>query len=496
MFQSEKAETMQAKKAASGETIDILLFLTLGIITALFTISGLPQSTFFTSDYPFGDFTFDKLSSLLLILGTLIYVFLYFLFVSRRYRKTGIMISRWLIIFLIVISIFRAISDFSFPYGNISWNVISPFDSLSYTLLYEGYSLSERFISFITEVAYMSYFLLPFTYIKTFDRKKFHFLIDFTLWFLIVLGLVMNVYSWIKEGNDILWDIKYLLGMEKGEFIFIKSFTTHKNHYGFFMWMSALASLLLYMENPRKAWLQMIFLVNDLAVLTIIKSRIPFVLTSLILLFILAMMASVHSKKHKGNAIFAYVVLSLGILSLLALVIFFRDSSIFGKIKNLFSSFSDMETMHTRNALQLRALCLLNTPQYWLFGLGKGPYYQLFELTGITFEMEIVYFSHNAFLDQILCYGIIGLILISVPYLILVYECLYLIRKRKPIGLCHLFIIVSFIIYGFGESRMLFGIDGNEFFFMLTLLFPLSYEYEKTKDSHDTINHRILTKGL
>jgi O-antigen ligase len=490
-------------KHLTDEVIDILLFLVLGVLTAVFTISGLPQITVFPISYPFKHLTYDKLYSLLLLLCTLIYTFLYFIFIERRYKKTGKRISKWLIAFLIAISCSRAISNFSFPYGEINWNILSPFDSINYTLNYSGYSILHRFIAFITEVAFISYFLLPFTFIKSFESKKIYGLIKVGLWFLVILGLVMNICSWFMESKEILFNIKIILGKEHDNFHPIQSFTTHKNYYGFFLWMSALASLILYMEKPSHAFLYLLFILNDLVVLTIVRSRIPFGLVVLVILFMLIHMAFVNRKLYKANHIFALCVLALAAFTFLVFLIFFRDTSLFSKIRALFTSFSDTGTITSRKELHLRAICLLIKPFYWIFGIGKEPYYQLFHLAGETFGMEVVDFSHNAYLDQILCYGIFGLGLLCVLFGVLIYQCFYLIRKKNYKGFGYLFILISYGIYAIGESRLLFGIEGNEYFFILALLYPLIYEYEKTRNIKDYKAYVVreyyvylLTKGL
>lgn len=486
-----------------SEILDIFLFFVLSAFTAIFAVSGYFKSSPFPEQFSFLCQHFRGILNLLMVVCLLIYVFLFLFFIQRRYLKTGKRISPWLISIFLLFVILRGFTDFSSPYEPFVETFVYPSTHQIYNIAYQGITFSDRIVNFLCEVGILSFFLLPFTYLG--DLKK-NYLAGFfigILFCLVLFCLVCNIYSYITEGKKIIFNIKMMFFKESGDFYYISSFTSHKNVYGFFLWIGTLALLLLSILQEKYMGLNLALMVYFLISAIIIKSRFPIGLITLTILFYLLYTAIAFHKKNRSFSVFSYSV--LGMLSLFLIIIFTfgKDTSLCQKVRFLITDFTNLRTIFSRKELTMRALSLINSPFHLFFGYGKEQYIYFFDRMGVAImSQDIVDLSHNAFLDIIVSYGITGFLPILFINVSLVLKNILLITRRNWHGIIYIFFFLTITIYGFVESRALLGVEGSGFFFLLIYLVPVFIDASCLSGNscfdiyHSLAMKKVLTKKL
>lgn len=488
-----------------SEIVDIFLFFVLSAFTAIFAISGYFKSSPFPEQFSFLCQHFHGILNLLMVVCLLIYVFLFLFFIQRRYLKTGRRISPWLISLFLLFVLFRAVTDFSSPYHPFEEVVRSPFHPLDYTLQYDGIPMADRIVNFLCETAVLSFCILPFTYLKEMNKSylaKFFLAILFAL---AALGLVATLYSFMTEWNEILFNIKLFFFRQNDtdhEFCLIKSFTTHKNVFGYFLWSASISLFLLSVYQQKFKLLNLILMIYFLFFCIIIKTRFPMALTAITILFYLLYMAIDLRRKAKGFSIFCFSVLGCLFLSILFLLTIGKDCSISRKIISLFQDFSEIANLLGRKDLWKRAICLINSPFHLFFGYGKEQYIYFFDQSGLLMGREIVDLCHNGFIDILVSYGILGLLPVVLLHVVLIEKDIRLILKKNWRSILYLFLFITITSYGFVESRVLLGLDGSSFFIFLLLMMPTMiddafYTETKSNDIYRSIAMKdILLRGI
>lgn len=481
-----------------SEILDIFLFFVLSAFTAIFAVSGYFKSSPFPEQFSFLCQHFRGILNLLMVVCLLIYVFLFLFFIQRRYLKTGKRISPWLISIFLLFVILRGFTDFSSPYEPFVETFVYPSTHQIYNIAYQGITFSDRIVNFLCEVGILSFFLLPFTYIKGLNKEhllRFFLGILFTL---VLFCFICNIYSYIKEGKDIIFNIKMMFLKENGNFRYISSFTSHKNVYGFFLWIGTLSLFLLAVIQERYKGPNLALMVYFLISAIIIKSRFPVSLISLTIFFYLIFMAIGFHKKDYIFSVFCYTILGLLFFSLILIFTLGRDTAIYRKITFLISDFTNLRTIFSRKELTLRALSLINSPYHFLLGYGKEQYMYFFDQLGTAImSQDIVDLAHNGFIDVIVSYGILGLIPIILVNIYIFVRSIRLITKRNYRGIIYLFIFSTITFYGFVESRILMGIEGSGFFFFIIMLTPILIDdFRLTKAESIDRYHSMAMKKL
>lgn len=295
-----------------------------------------------------------------------------------------------------------------------------------------------------------------------------------------------------------------LAGKKAGVILPVTSFTTHKNMYGFFLWISSLCLLFLYFYHRKFGYLFLALMAFDFVTCFCAASRLPSLLIFLTMGFLLFYMAVFDLRRNKVNGILSMILLTFFIVFLLVMALGYKESPLGKKIVYLFSSFRDYRTLTTRGVLHKRALGLFSTPFTYLFGYGKEPYLYFFYESGVQMGLELVDFSHSAFIDMLVSYGWIGFLLLIFFYTFLLYQIGYLIYRKDSHGFVYLFIFLVMLGYGGEESKLLpLTMDGTSIFSIYLLVLPLEAEYSFVKSREgfsfykkEHFYKEILCKGL
>jgi hypothetical protein len=482
-----------------NDTFDLAIFFVLTMFTSVFTlgrfnVSDEPIQEGYTGFVLWGriiSYRQDQAMNVALFVASLVwFTLLAVLFLYRRYLLNKGFISHKLLAFFIGLILLRFVTYFSFPYGSLSFDFKDLASQKIFTIPYDGLSLYDRTISFFLDEMFLTYFLLFFTYFKTLTYRA-DVLTDILLFAFIGVALLMNLYTYCFQYNEIAFNLKNFFSDETPQMENIVSFTSHRNVYGFFLLMAGYASLILSFRrkmSPVFFGLIIYFLLTEF----LIKCRSSLLMMVFLVLFYLIIAAVVSFKKRP-----VVFWLSLGslialVLVYLILVIFFRGTS-FGKhLALLWHFFSDPGTIFSRLDLQERAVSMLGAgSNYLLFGFGKVSYIYLYNAFGTAMSAELQWFSHNGFIDVLVSYGLIYLLVLVAAYLYLCYQCLYLIQKKEASGYAYLGVLFLIIFYGFAESRILFGMDGSQVFFTLILLWPLTREYQDCRQQVQTSLQKI-----
>ncbi len=474
-------------KIDKSEIVDIVFLFFLSAFPALFSIAGLSKKILLgENNDSWLSVHFSTWFPLLLIIGMLLYVFFASLFISRRKKKQTMKVSPWLISFFGLMILCRAITNYASPYGAFSIEILSPFDQTIKSFSYEGVSFLNRTLSFLAESFSLSYMLLLLVFIPTLDKKAFKKVFQYVLILIYLAFLVMKFYSYIKEMDEIENNFMLLAGKKAGVILPVTSFTTHKNMYGFFLWISSLSLLFLYFYHKRFGYFFLFLMAFDFVTCFCAASRLPSLLIFLTMGFLLFYMAVFDLKRNKANGILSIILLSFFVIFLLVMALGYNETPLGKKIVYLFSSFRDYRTLTTRNALHDRALSLFSTPFSYLFGYGKEPYLYFFKESGIRMEQELVDFAHSAFIDMLLAYGWIGFLLLLCFYSYLFYHIISLIAKHDEHGIVYLFLFLIMIGYSTEESKLMpLSMDGTSVLSIYLLILPLEAEYSFVKSKKD-----------
>ncbi len=470
-------------KSDKSEILDVLFLFFLSAFPALFSIAGLSKKILLgENNDSWLSIHFSTWFPLLLIVGMLLYVFFASLFISRRRKKHNISYSPWLISFFGLMVLSHAITNYASPYGPFSIEILSPFDQTIKTFSYEGISFLNRTLSFLAESFSLSYVLLLLLFIPTLDKKTFKKVFQYVLILIYLAFVVMKFYSYLTEIDEIENNFMLLAGKKAGVILPVTSFTTHKNMYGFFLWISSLCLLFLYFYHRKFGYLFLALLAFDFVTCFCAASRLPSLLIFLTMGFLLFYMAVFDLRRNKVNGILSMILLTFFIVFLLVMALGYKESPLGKKIVYLFSSFRDYRTLTTRNALHDRAMSLFSTTFSYLFGYGKEPYLFFFKESGIKMEQELVDFSHSAFIDMLVAYGWIGFLLLLCFYSYLFYHIIFLISKHDEHGFVYLFLFFIMIGYSTEESKLMpLSMDGTSILSIYLLVLPLEIEYSFVK---------------
>lgn len=492
-------------KSDKSETLDVLLLFFLSAFPALFSIAGLSKKILLgENNDSWLSIHFSTWFPLLLIVGMLLYVFFASLFISRRRKKHHISYSPWLISFFGLMVLSHAVTNYASPYGPFSIEILSPFDQTIKTFSYEGISFLNRTLSFLAESFSLSYVLLLLLFIPTLDKKAFKKVFQYVLILIYLAFVVMKFYSYLNEIDEIENNFMLLAGKKAGIILPVTSFTTHKNMYGFFLWISSLSLLFLYFYHRKFGYLFLALMAFDFVTCFCAASRLPSLLIFLTMGFLLFYMAVFDLRKNKVNGILSIILLTFFVIFLLVMALGYKESPLGKKIVYLFSSFRDYRTLTTRSVLHKRALGLFSTPFTYLFGYGKEPYLYFFYESGVQMGLELVDFSHSAFIDMLVSYGWIGFLLLIFFYTFLLYQIGYLLYRKDCHGFVYLFIFLIMMGYGGEESKLLpLTMDGTSILSIYLLVLPLEAEYSfaKSREGYsfykkDPFYREILCKGL
>lgn len=471
-------------KNKEEDRLDIFLYFLMTLLTAVFCLGHffsegkqIEHYTGFTILGHFISFRLDGSLNLALFLPFFfIFIAIEVYFLLLRYNKTGKTISRKLLALFVGIVVFRFLTNFCFPYGETAFTLTATKTGTTYDLLYSGYTIQDRFVSFLSENVLLSYFLLTFTYLKTFS-SRFEKLNRVLLVGVILLALIMNIYSYRTEASKITQNIQYLFGLSsEGLDISITSFTSHRNTYGFFVLMAGISSFILAATASSKSKpLFLVLLFYFCVTAFLIKSRTPsFLLFALFFLYLIYVI--IFLRRSDTKLAIACVLILTFFLALVLLAVVFSDSKEMQHLLEIWDIYKDKGSIDSRMSLNTQAFDMLSSPYYVLFGYGRIPFIAVFNLLGKASGNQLLWSSHNGFIDVLLSYGVIGLIVTLLGHAYLLYLCIREIVLKNERGILYLLIEVLLIVYAFFEPRLLFGIEPTQVFMIIVVLWPIMKE--------------------
>ncbi len=482
-----KEKSLVSKK--ENDVLDIILFILISLFAAFFTLGRFGREADFELNQT-GIVILGKeilytpsepMNLYLFIPGTICYLVIVFAFLISRHKKVNKLPSKYILSLFAIFVFIRFISVVSFPYGEQIYSFTSPFDQSLVNVSYSGYSISNRFISFFTDIFFASYFFIAFDYLKTFS-KAFDKALDYFLYAVIAVAFVMTIYSYCAEASKISNNITFLFVDHSGEFdITISSFTSYRNVYGFFLLMGCVACFVLsFIRKPNPIYfiLPLYFFITDF----LVWSRTPLLCIYLLFVIQLLFYAIFRFKKNKGYAIFSICSLSAVVLLIVFIFGIFRNSSFSQNLIFDLESFSDHGTVESRYALWVRALSMFNSPFYCIFGYNRSPFLEINYTYGGLVHQGVLWTSHNSFIDVLLSFGLLGFLFILLAIGYLCYSCIMIIKRTNRIGTGLGFIAIGIvlIVYSCYEPRMLFLMEGTSIFFSIVYLWPVLRETNKT----------------
>ena len=408
-----------------------------------------------------------------ILFGLLLFFFFYF-----RYRQTKVLPNRYIVAVLLLIFIIRFIGIFTFaPSGNYLFE--SPANGIMVNVFYEGLSIGGKTVECFAELFYGLMFLLFFTYIKTFSKVVYP-IYKLALHVPLIIALVLLFYSWIKEGD--LWINNILFFFRKRPYptFDILSLAKHRNMFGFFMFLGTMTLIYDFFKSDNFLLMAPIGTLVFCSLIILSKTcaimQASFVFLSVLLYTI------TNYKTRRKNAILGIVLcISIIILSLITITLLFRSGFI--------EMYRQHDTMGARIWLARFAMSMFpnQSPAYLIFGYGRIPFTQMFITYSSIANAEVIWATHNCYIDTLCHYGITGLIFVFFIDGIVLYEIYTLVIKgkhRECIFYLPQFLILC--IYSIFEPRMMFLLSsGTEvFLFYFVLLFPLLLDSGYSKNGH------------
>ena len=440
-------------------------FLSIGSITTTDTAEKLNLSNGFTVGNLFVEFNTIPKLYVAIPLFAVFFIFLIAFFVCRL-KETNIKPNKWMVSIGILLLIARIVGVFFFsPKGNFTY--ISPLDNSTVSLTYDGLSMQGKILEIISEFLFGSFFILIFTYIKTLSNYTLP-IFKLALYTPIIVALVALIYSLIKEYNSWINNLLYLLKKVE-EIDNIQSLTTHKNMFGFFLFLGTLSSLIFFYKHHNIIFyiLSGIFLVGTV----IILSKTSILLTFIVFFIVTIMYFSSYRKEHKINSIICLIVFILSIVVLVFAVYVFFKGGFLEKFKNHNTLSMRFDHVNIAAAMFKDQSILL-----YIFGYGKTPFTVLYERFETAINYEVLWTSHNSYMETLAHFGIIGLLTIILCDGYVLHQINYLVIKKK-IKECAIYYPIFAILcaYSIFEPRMLFLLSsGTEvFLFYFILLFPV-----------------------
>ena len=476
-------DLIQQKKAKKSEIIDIILFVVISVAVCGFSLGCFGFDLDANNNYQ-KTFVYRMRGYLnwpLLLVVFVAYVTMIGILAYRRYKKTKVKPSNGVWALFIIVSLLYAIMPATSAYGAQVYSYTCPFDQNIYQVNYT-FEIFDRILTWFCNSMFFSYFPFAITYFKTFDKVYMRKAVHFGFYFLIGLGIAMNLYSHIFEFQG--W-----LTMDKN----LMSFAGHKNYYGFYELLAIICAAIYFFQKPN--WFVALCLPYFLANMVIIPSRTPLLLAAIIFLFTLIVFPIINRKKYKQFNRYCLILLGVIIIAGVALGILYKD-----KLLSVLEQFNDMSTMTYRSDHWKMAFSMLNDPYHIILGYGRVPFVNIYldyqtQIVTLKEGLDILEFAHNAFLETWMYSGIVGLLIVAMEYGYMGYMTVYLLRKKRYFTLIYIVIFLCFLLYGIVEPRMLFSFDAGNIFFVVVLFWPLILDYcncrKETEDPRSILLYQL-----
>lgn len=473
------------KKIKRNDILDFFLLIVITLLVPLLTIGRivLDDGTHndikdYSDGYSFGKFyqyVNQEPNTWVSVLLFSVIGCLLLLYYILRFRHTGKKASRIFLLITVFYLCLRLVGTFLFPYGPIDFHFISPLgNDTPYTISYSGFSIGARIKQFISELLSIFYVFELFVFLPTYSRYTYSWF-RILIYICIVIPIFLLVYSWIKEGNLWIENIRFFL--KGGEYQNILSLTTHKNVFGYFLLIGCFSFLTLFFKKHHFIFIILAFFFCGMTL--IVLSKTTFLIGMIAIFLSLLFYPIFFFSKKKKNSIFSLILLFLFCIVAILAISKYGFRKIIDKVLDPGSTLS-MRINHIKIAISMfrnQSVLLL------IFGYGRFPFTSIHLPYQHIIPYEALWTSHNSYIESVMHTGIIGLV-----YL-LVLDFIFLFRIGKT-GHFHKESVIYFItffsisIYSALEPRILFLNTGFEILLAYFLIvFPLFVDYGHRREN-------------
>lgn len=487
MNEETKKLSLSKHKLNCQDYLDLGLLFVLLFLSTIFTITGMEEKSAFDFGWNFyhGKMLWDKVMHPgILVLVLCVYVPLFITYIYRRHLHSTYRPSKKVNIIFSLLFLGLVLSNFLYPYGpqHFVFNYHNGDVTSLVDVDYAGYLLFDRFVNVVANFGFVSFFYLLFAYSRGYEKKGLEKGIQIALYLLIGFALFILVYSLFVEWEMWSNNILYFLGKSE-EYRELHSLVGHKNMFAYYILLALFAELYLFWKKPHVIRIVAVGIL--LVALIIIPSRTSEMIAFLGMPASMVLYGIFHFKKHKGYAIFCFVMLGLIVLASVVILSLprLRDSNLFEKLLY----FKNWDMIQMRSVHWNMTLTMMNNPEVILLGYNKSPFVSIY----INFEnnahFEVLPMAHNGFLEVFTQNGLLGLIPTVSVTGYLAYMDVSLIKRKQSNGVFLLLVLLLSILYAFLEPRYLFVADFPSSFFVLSLLIPTYYCYLASDDRGQTL---------
>ncbi len=351
--------------------------------------------------------------------------------------------------------------------------------------VYLDITLANRFYSILYS---MCIGITPFLIISVISKNVLHKkYLKIVFYFLLFFPIVLTIISFFTDFNS------YINIIKSGFTDFSKpvvSIVRGKFAFSIFLYIGIISCT--YLHSIYKNWKWLILAFFFLFITLFTYSKLPLLLSTLYLFIYLLVRIIFFIKKDKDSLIIGLLVLGL-IVVIGSLVITFTinsQSGILFKIKNILLKALDTAktTFRWRTIIWDSSLRILK-PYQWVFGFG-------FYLSGKALHESYVYnplreespdliwHSHNAFIQNIMDGGIIFLLIELFFYAYLFYISIKIYKENKFISIMNFVVLTFMLINAFVDPVSIFE-DCINIFFTIVSVIPVMTIYYSTIDKKE-----------
>lgn len=468
---------------------DTFILILLSLLTGILSIGSLviadtPEKLFSQNGILIGKYllTYNSIPNWFIAVPLFsVFFILLFIFFIFRYKETKILPSKIITTIGLILLIGSIIGLFFFsPKGDYTY--ISPIENESYktsiNVSYNGLELIGKIYESIALLLFGSYFILVFTYVKTLSNYVVP-IFRLALVVPIIIALVLIIYSFINEGWK--WNNNFRFLLKKVvEVANIQSLANHKNMFGFFLFLASLSSIILFNKHHKIIFILLTLFFFVCTILIFSKTSVALILLSF--LFSSIIYAIANFKTHKLNSLICLVITIVSIIAIIVCSYLLIKNGFLDKFKNNNTLDSRFDHFFIAQAM------FKNQPiTRWIFGYGRIPFTNLYMDFETKIGFEVLWTTHNCYMETLAHYGLIGLLGIILCDIYVLYCISYLVFKKKQKE-CAVYYPVFLILcaYSFFEPRMMFLFSsGTEvFLFYFIILFPVLLDYGHSKNNN------------
>lgn len=470
------------KQAIKRERIDYFLFFIVTCLLALVVMKGFTASTSDSHQWLSFDFSFDTaLPPFIAIpsdIGFLVFAIIFMVRRKVRFGKKELLFTA----LFIVLATYRILTYVYFPETPFYLDVNNPFNNNTLVhLTYNGYpSLLDMVEECIAEVFFLFYLYLVAVFFFSMRKDEKMLIGRIIICIFAAVAVFMTIYSMIFEWDGLVNNFYNFIGKDGYEntFINVKSITSNRNVFGFFITLGVVSQILMLFKKPNVFSIIVIVYLSLFSLL--LHSRTTISICFLLDVLTIVSFVILYLKKHPVISSFFILALIGIILFFLLTLVVFKDSSFSKSFAGQLKKFFDFTTINMRkDHLSTSFDLVLANPYFFWIGLGRVPFLSLYHqyLTIVNYEPYTVT-SHCGVLESFFFEGAI----MGIFYLLIYAACIAIIiylfvKKQRAVAVSYGISFIGLFLHMLVEPRGMLIIDSTSSLFFLIFLLPLINEY-------------------